>query len=182
MAVLGWSLKQNGSRNLHGVAMGLLCCLHGDICSAPLDLPAPLWYRPAPSRVAQLVEQLTVNQRVAGSSPASGADSEVPVGQTDGHFGFSTVPLRVAQALLEEGQVPGPILPKQPAERAVCQEASLGLAGRAIVGLVLGIANSLDCRATGWAWLAVLPVRGHLGTKGRDPLGPPSSGILDQPI
>ena len=39
-----------------------------------LDLPSLCWYPVAPSRVAQLVEQLTVNQRVAGSSPAGGAN------------------------------------------------------------------------------------------------------------
>ena len=34
---------------------------------------APLHYAPLISALAQLVEQLTVNQRVAGSSPAGGA-------------------------------------------------------------------------------------------------------------
>ncbi len=44
-----------------------------DCRRAALDLSNHCWYPLAPSRVAQLVEQLTVNQRVVGSSPTSGA-------------------------------------------------------------------------------------------------------------
>ena len=38
---------------------------------------APLNYAPLNSALAQLVEQLTVNQRVAGSSPAGGATNSL---------------------------------------------------------------------------------------------------------
>ena len=55
------------------------------------------FYPLGPSRVAQLVEQLTVNQRVAGSSPASGAQqahrrTERPAPTGAGRFAFSRDP------------------------------------------------------------------------------------------
>ena len=53
-----------------------------------------------PSALAQLVEQLTVNQRVAGSSPAGGAISyRVDVAERRTHSGSMCRPAPVVTAL-----------------------------------------------------------------------------------
>ena len=52
------------------------------------------------SRIAQLVEQLTVNQRVPGSSPGSGAISQLTAERIRGGC-LQTVLAAVSQPLLE---------------------------------------------------------------------------------
>jgi hypothetical protein len=44
-------------------------------------------------------------------------------------------------------------------DSARCQQATVGLAARAVISLVVGITDPLDRCAADWAWLSVLAVR-----------------------
>src|SRR5690606_878229 len=62
---------------------------------------------------------------------------------------------------------PRPIVLEQPRERTVGQQLSVRLTARAVVRLVLRVANTLDGRAARGAGLTVPPVYGHAFTKRR---------------
>ena len=70
-----------------------------------------------------------------------------------------------------------PVVLEQPGQRAIRQDAVLGLTARAIVGLILGIADALHRRATDQAWLPKAPVHGHLGAECRNAFGERSPGL-----
>src|ERR1700744_4770056 len=64
-----------------------------------------------------------------------------------------------------------PVGAEESGERAVGEDAAVGLAGGAVVGFVVGVADALDGRAAAWAGKIEAAVHGHLGTEGGDLLG-----------
>src|SRR5689334_13916961 len=65
------------------------------------------------------------------------------------------------EAVLQLLQAPGPILAQQPGHAAVREEPPVGLAGGAIVGLVVGIADPLNRSAAHGTRLAEASMHGH---------------------
>src|SRR5579872_5576132 len=61
-----------------------------------------------------------------------------------------------------------PVILEEPRERAIREHAPTGLAARAVVGLILGIADTLHGRAADRAGLAEAAVNGHLRAKRSD--------------
>src|SRR5574342_851103 len=78
---------------------------------------------------------------------------------------------RKPPALLHLFERARPIRPEQSRERAVGEELAARLALRAVVGLVVRVADTLNWRAAVGARLAVAAVDGHLRPEGRDILG-----------
>ena len=68
-------------------------------------------------------------------------------------------------ALVQLVEAPGPVLLEEPRQRPVRQEAPLGLAGRAVVRLVVGVDDALDLRAAHRTGLAELAVDGEFGAE-----------------
>src|ERR1700761_4890215 len=60
----------------------------------------------------------------------------------------------------------GPIVLEQTRERAIREQAPAGLAARAVVRLVVSVANALHQRPTDGARLAETAMHRHFGTKG----------------
>src|SRR5580658_10818355 len=72
----------------------------------------------------------------------------------------------VAPSLFELFESLRPIVFEQARKRSVRKQAAAGLAGRAVVGVVTSIHDSLNGRPAHGARLAVFPVHGHLGSEG----------------
>src|ERR1700744_4487195 len=64
-----------------------------------------------------------------------------------------------------------PVGAEQAGERAVGEDAAVGLADGAVVGFVVGIADALDGCAAARAGKIEAALHGHLGTEGGDLLG-----------
>src|SRR5688572_27786496 len=64
-----------------------------------------------------------------------------------------------------------PVAAQQAAQGAVGQHLAVGLAARAVVDLVLGVADALHQSLAGRAGLQVATVHGHIGAKRGDLLG-----------
>src|ERR1700742_2844357 len=64
-----------------------------------------------------------------------------------------------------------PVGAEQARERAVGEDAAVGLACGAVVGFVVGVADALDGRAAARAGEVEAAVHGHLRTEGGDLLG-----------
>src|SRR5262245_53841827 len=105
---------------------------------------------------------------VTKRSPASRFLMSVPqrMGTHDGLTRLTARP-----ALLELLEAFRPILLEQPRQRAVGEQAALGLAGRAVVRLVVGVDDALYRRAAHRARHAELAVDGHLGPERRHLVG-----------
>src|SRR5713101_7644510 len=88
---------------------------------------------------------------------------------------------RKPAALLHLFERARPVRAEETRERAVGQELAARLALRAVVGLVVGVADALDGGATVGAGLAVAAVDGHLGPEGRDALGEVASRLAAKP-
>src|SRR6185436_2340037 len=73
-----------------------------------------------------------------------------------------------------------PVLLHQPRQHAVGEQAAAGLAGGAVIGLVLGVEDALHRRAADGAGLAVAAVHGHLRAEGGDLLGEVVAGLRAQ--
>src|SRR5579872_6810575 len=67
--------------------------------------------------------------------------------------------------LLELLQGARPVFVQQPRQRPVGEQTATGLAWRAVVGLVGGIADALHLRTASRTRLAIAPMHRHLGTK-----------------
>src|SRR6201996_3769597 len=61
-----------------------------------------------------------------------------------------------------------PVGAEESGERAVGEDAAVGLAGGAVVGFVVGVADALDGRAATWTGKIEVAVHGHFGTEGGD--------------
>lgn len=85
-------------------------------------------------------------------------------------------------AVLELLERTRPVLLQQAGEGAVGEKPSAGLTGRAVVGLVSGIDDSLDRRAAHGTGLAMAPVHGHLVVERSDPFGELLSRLAPQPV
>ncbi|SPE25976.1 hypothetical protein SBA2_270086 [Acidobacteriia bacterium SbA2] len=88
----------------------------------------------------------------------------------------------VAAHTLELFERAGPVLLEQAGERAVRQQLAAGLAARAVVGLVVGVANAQHFGAAARARLAVPPVHGHGGAKCRHSFRETAAGFLSQSL
>src|SRR5437667_9665984 len=89
--------------------------------------------------------------------------------------------MRRFKPFLEIVDGPRPIVFQQARERAIRKQASAGLAGRAVVALVLGIDNPLHRRAAHGTRLLEAAMHGHLVVKRADLLGKPAAALLAQP-
>src|SRR5580658_2353953 len=69
---------------------------------------------------------------------------------------------------VEFRQCLGPILPEQSGQRPIGQQFAARLAMSAVVGLIVGIANSLNALAASRTGLTEAPVHRHFGAKRRD--------------
>lgn len=87
-----------------------------------------------------------------------------------------------AQPLVHLLQAPGPVLLQQARHGPIGEEPSIGLAGRAIVGLVLRVPDPLDGRAADGAGQSEPAVDGHLRPEGGDPLGKGVAHLPPEPI
>ena len=98
-------------------------------------------------------------------------------------------------ALSEHGSTPFPVLPRsqlievarpiilqKSRKRAIGENATLGLTSRAVVGLVVGVANSLNRGRADRAGLTESSVHGHAGTERRDFLRKPIAGLGPKPL
>src|SRR5262249_15720335 len=74
-----------------------------------------------------------------------------------------------------------PVLLEQARESAIGEQPVAGLAAWAIVGLVLGVHDTLHGRAAVRARLTEAAVDGHVGAKGRDALGKFSGRLAAYP-
>src|SRR5947199_10609856 len=93
----------------------------------------------------------------------------------------SRAPCSGPKPLLPFVQGPWPVRLKEAGERPVGQEFSAGLAARAVVHFVLGVADALHGRCTDWTGESIAPVHRHSWTKRRDLLRKPVTGLLPQP-
>ncbi len=59
----------------------------------------------------------------------------------------------------------GPVSLEQTGQSTVGQQLAAGLAGRAIIGFVAGVANSLDRRVAIRTWFLITAMHGHLRSK-----------------
>src|SRR6187551_3851549 len=84
------------------------------------------------------------------------------VDRTERGGGLAALPLHPLQLL----DAPWPVVAQQARERTVGQYASLRLAPRAVVGLVLGVADALDRRAADRAGVPVPSMHRHPLAKG----------------
>src|SRR5260370_20307320 len=75
-----------------------------------------------------------------------------------------------------------PVFAQQARQSAIGQQLSAGLAARAIVRLIVGIADALDLRAAAQAWLLVSAVHGHAFAKRCYFLGEFALCILAKPF
>src|SRR6185503_3033748 len=87
--------------------------------------------------------------------------------------------LRLSLPLLDR---PGPILLQQPRKRPVRQEPSSGLAAGAVVGLVVGVADSLNRRSADRAGFSEAAMHRHSFPKCGDLLRKLVSGLLPQTL
>src|SRR5260370_21680266 len=71
-----------------------------------------------------------------------------------------------------------PIFSQQPRQRTIGEEPPLGLALRAVVRLVIRVANPLYCRAADWARLTESSMHGHPFSEGGHLLGEPCSCLV----
>jgi len=71
----------------------------------------------------------------------------------------------------------GPVGAEETREAAVREDLSVGLALRAVVGFVVGVADSLDGCAAGWAGLSEAAVHGHVFAEGGDFFGEGCGGF-----
>ncbi len=76
----------------------------------------------------------------------------------------------------------GPVGSEETREAAVGEDSAAGLAGGAVVGLVVGVADALDRRGAAWAWEIEAAVNGHIRTEGGDLLGETLLGFLVEAI
>src|SRR5262249_9796033 len=84
--------------------------------------------------------------------------------------------------LFELLEAPRPVLLEEARQRAIRQEPPSGLAGGAVVGLVVGVDDALDRRAAVRARLPVATVDGHPLPEGGHLLGESIARLLAQPI
>ena len=75
----------------------------------------------------------------------------------------------------------GPIGPQQARKAAIGEDFAAGLAGGAVVGFVVGVANALDGAAATRAGLAEAAVDRHFGAKGGDVFGEFCPGFGREP-
>ena len=75
-----------------------------------------------------------------------------------------------------------PIGAEQPREAAVGKELAAGLAGRTVVGFVIGVSNTLNGRAATRTRLAKAAVNGHFGTECSHTFGKLFSGLGDEAV
>ena len=75
-----------------------------------------------------------------------------------------------------------PIIFEKSRERAVGENATLGLAARAIVGLVVGVADALNGGAADRAGLTEAAVDGHARTERSDLLRKTIAGLGPEPL
>src|SRR5919204_5684935 len=85
-------------------------------------------------------------------------------------------------ALLELLDGPRPVTLQQPRQGSIGEQLSTGLAGRAVVGLILGVDDALDRCAAHGARLTVLAVHRHVFPKRRDFLGKSIARLTSQTI
>src|SRR5690606_2233385 len=102
--------------------------------------------------------------------------------------------VRYASRLLELVDRLRPVVLQQARQRPVGQETAPGLAGGAVVRLVVGVDDPLHRRSAPWARLAVLAVHRHVGPErrhllrpppphlGPQLLGPAGQAVLDGPV
>src|SRR6185436_15930213 len=76
---------------------------------------------------------------------------------------------------------PWPVILEQARQRSVRKHASPGLTTRAVVGLVLNVADALHACVADRAGLAVTPMHGHALAKGRHAFRELARGISLQP-
>ena len=70
----------------------------------------------------------------------------------------------------------------QARKSAIGEQATAGLAWRAVVSLIVSIADALNVGATSRAWLMITAMHRHLGTKRGDALGKTIAGFGAQSV
>src|ERR1700723_3467578 len=75
-----------------------------------------------------------------------------------------------------------PVRAEQSRQSAIGEELAPGLATRAVIRLVVGVADALHRIVTARAGFAIAAVHRHLLAKGGDFLGEAAGGLADQPV